>query len=95
MKFFISHTSINNLTNWDDMAWLQTVHYSTVTKRISLDQWGNGWVCEADESFLSFYTILSGKELMRISETEYMQLISDKTIFLDKLQDVKILSCFQ
>lgn len=83
MKFYIPNSSIVHLED-QDCTWLNPADFSFHARRITLQEWGNGWIFEADGSFNSFFTIITGKQLPTITDEEYQQFVMDKVAFLSK-----------
>lgn len=83
MKFYIPNSKIGEVDEYD-CVWLNPAEFSPHREAIVLDQWGNGWIFEADESFNTFFTIITGDSLPIITDAEYAQFIMDKIAFLGK-----------
>lgn len=83
MKFYIPNNKIEQVDE-EDCIWLNPADFRTHQKSIVLDQWGNGWIFEADDSFNSFFTLITGKQLPVITDAEYAQFVVDKIAFLGK-----------
>lgn len=83
MKFYIPNDRICQL-NEDDCIWLNPADFSVRKKSLILDQWANGWIFESDDSFNSFFTLITGNQLPTVTDAEYAQFVADKVAFLGK-----------
>jgi len=83
MKFYIP-TGCIYLISEDDCFWLQPVEFISYRNAIKLNKWANGWLAEADESFNSYFTIISGSQLPIITDAEYFQVVADGIAFFSK-----------
>jgi hypothetical protein len=83
MKFYIPNDRIAQV-NEDDCIWLNPADFSLHKKAIVLYEWSNGWLFEADDSFNTYFTLITGKQLPTITDAEYAQFIVDKIAFLGK-----------
>lgn len=83
MKFYIPNTCLSEVED-QDCVWLKPVVFNRTRKALILDQWANGWLFEADESFNSFFTVITGNQLPTVSDAEYAQLEMDRISFLSK-----------
>jgi len=83
MKFYVPSNSIAYLED-QDCTWLNPADFNFHKRCITLYEWANGWIFEADESFNSFFTIITGKQLPIITDEEYQQFVMDKVAFLSK-----------
>lgn len=83
MKFYIPGNCINQI-NEEDCIWLNPAEFSSSRKAIILLEWSNGWIFEADDSFNTYFTLITSKQLPTITDAEYAQFIVDKIAFLGK-----------
>jgi len=83
MKFYIPNDRIAQV-NEDDCTWLNPADFNMHKRAIILYQWANGWIFEADDSFNTYFTLITGKQLPTITDAEYAQFIIDKVAFLSK-----------
>lgn len=83
MKFYIPNDRISRVDE-DDCVWLNPADFNSHKEAIILDQWANGWIFEADDSFNTYFTLITGKQLPTITDAEYAQFIVDKIAFLGR-----------
>jgi hypothetical protein len=83
MKFYIPNDRIAQV-NEDDCIWLNPAEFVSHRKAIILYEWANGWIFEADDSFNTYFKLITGKQLPTITDAEYAQYIVDKIAFLGK-----------
>lgn len=83
MKFYVPNSRIDQI-ELHDCTWLNPAHFDSNKEALVLDQWANGWIFEADESFNSFFTIITGNQLPTITDAEYAQFVMDRIAFLGK-----------
>lgn len=83
MKFYIPSHCIEQV-NEEDCKWLNPAHFNLHKRSIILYEWANGWIFEADDSFNTYFTLITGKQLPIITDAEYAQFIVDKVAFLSK-----------
>lgn len=83
MKFYVPNEITAQIKD-EDVDWLNPAEYSTTKNTLTLYQWSNGYIMEADEYFRSFFALSSGKVLPMVTEAEYTQFIIDKVTFLSK-----------
>jgi len=83
MKFYVPHSVIDHLEE-QECTWLNPADFSFHKRCIRMNDWASGWIFEADDSFNSFFTIITGKQLPTITDEEYQQFVMDRVAFLSK-----------
>ena len=83
MKFYVPNDCMHYIKE-GDCAWLNPAEFNPHKKAIILYEWSNGWIAETDDSFNSYFTLITGKQLPTITDAEYAQFIVDKIAFLGK-----------
>lgn len=84
MKFYVPNECIDQIDNDGVCKWLQPADFDGDRRCLILDQWANGWIFEADESFNTFFTITTGKRLPTVTDHEYQQFVMDRVAFFSK-----------
>jgi hypothetical protein len=83
MKFYIPNDKIDQV-NEEDCKWLNPADFQPHKRSITLYEYSNGWIFEAEESFNSFFKLITGKKLPTITDAEYAQFVLDKVAFFSK-----------
>lgn len=81
MKFYVPNEISSHI---EDVEWLVPAEYNINKNTLTLYEWANGYIMEADEHFQSFFALSFGIVLPRVTDAEYAQFILDKVTFLDK-----------
>lgn len=83
MKFYVPCEAIRYLKD-EDFEWLMPADFCVGRQSITLYQYSNGWIIEADESFNTFFALITGRKLPYITDQEYRQFLLDKVAYLGR-----------
>jgi len=91
MKFYVAGKLLHRVED-QEYVLLIGAHIRT-TKRgyIKKDNWGTGWIYEADESFRSWCVVGYGFDPTHIHDDEYRLLETDGIVYLsrDRTEEIK------
>lgn len=83
MKFYIPNNFIHCI-NEKDCRWLMPADFNQNREALVFNEWSSGWIFEADDSFNTYFTIVTGNQLPTITDAEYAQFVIDKVAFLGR-----------
>ena len=89
MKCYLPYNYVSYID--ENISLLHPVTYSNVRRMIAIDTWGNGWMCEIDTEFETYFTVLTGKRLPTISNEEYKHLVFNAFLFFGKARNLQFL----
>jgi hypothetical protein len=90
MKLFCAGKLLNKVEDHEyDLLFGATIKISG-RGHIKRDNWGTGWIFEADESFRSWCVIAYGFDPAPITDGEYSLLVSDSVAYLSKERTLEL-----
>ena len=85
MKYCIPSGLVTNTYLENNCEWVEPIEFIEYRKAIINNPIKiNGWILESDDSFDSYFVLVSGIQIPKIFDSEYSQLSLDNIAFLSK-----------
>jgi len=90
MKLYARDTQLTTVEEQDYELLIGVSANLSGRGEMRVDQWGSGWIFEADESFRSYCMLIHGFSPIEITDEEYKLLNVAKRVFFSKERTLEL-----